>query len=92
MTSRVRVIEHRKEMEAHGYRLLQIWVPDESHPTYLDELDREIESVNRADASDRPMDWIDEITQDVLADEPDFDWDGLGVDPYRGFDPTIFRS
>ena len=86
MTSRMRVIEHRKEMEARGYRLVQIWVPDDSNPTYLDELDREIESIRRSDDLDRPMEWLAEFTDETLASEPAFDWSGLGIDPYAGFD------
>jgi hypothetical protein len=82
----MRVIEHRKEMEARGYRLVQMWVPDDSNPTYLDELEREMESIKRADEIDRPMDWLSEFTDDVLADEPDFNWTGLGIDPYAGFE------
>lgn len=79
------MIEHRKEMEARGYRLVQIWVPDETNPTYLDELEREIESIKLADETDRPMDWLSDFTGETLADEPDFDWSGLGLDPYEGF-------
>jgi hypothetical protein len=81
----MRVIEHRKEMEARGYRLVQIWVPDDSNPTYLDELEREMESIKRADEIDRAMEWLADFTDSTLATEPDFDWTELGIDPYVGF-------
>lgn len=62
MTSRMRVVQHRKKMEEGGYRLLQLWVPDRKHEMYLTQVRSECASINKADSQDDIMDWLDDVS------------------------------
>ena len=60
MSSRIRVAQHRKQMKEDGYRLLQIWVPDRTNEKFLADMQRECESINKADEQDDIYEWLDE--------------------------------
>ena len=73
MSKRMKIAREKLEMEAAGYRLIRVWVPDYSNPNYTgprpsDELfvDGETEEDIQA--------WIDGHVAEVWAEFPDDDW------------------
>lgn len=56
-------------MEEEGYRLLQVWVPDRQNDLYLQQVKRECESINSADAQDDIMDWLDDVSAWIWNDK-----------------------
>ncbi len=69
MTSRMRVIEHRKAMEAEGFRLIQVWVPDVTDELNRAAIARECASINRSDKTDDVMEWLDDAMSGVWDSE-----------------------
>ena len=69
MTSRMRVIEHRKAMEAQGFRLIQVWVPDVTDERNRAAIARECASINQSDKTDDVMEWLDDAMSGVWDSE-----------------------
>jgi hypothetical protein len=65
----MRVIEHRKAMEAEGFRLIQVWVPDVTDEVNRAAIARECDSINQSDKTDDVMDWLDDVTAGVWDSE-----------------------
>lgn len=69
MTVRERVARHRKQMRAKGFRAIQVWVPDVSHPGFADEVRRQAALVDNSDRQDEILDWAESVA--VEWDESD---------------------
>lgn len=69
MTSRMRVIEHRKAMEAEGFRLIQVWVPDVTDELNRAAIAQECASINQSDKTDDVMDWLEDAGAGVWDSE-----------------------
>jgi hypothetical protein len=65
----MRVIEHRKAMEAEGFRLIQVWVPDVTDELNRAAIARECASINRSDKTDDVMEWLDDAMSGVWDSE-----------------------
>lgn len=65
----MRVIEHRKAMEAEGFRLIQVWVPDVSDEVNRAAIARECSSINQSDKTDDVMEWLDDAMSGIWDSE-----------------------
>ena len=70
--------KRRAALRAQGLRLKQIWLPDVRDPKVLEGIRRSV-AIIRADKDENEvMAWIASLHDEVMADEPDYDWGPLG--------------
>jgi hypothetical protein len=82
-TSAERMREHRLRMRERGFVQKTIWVPDLSNPDILARYHRAGEAIASSDpASDDIQEFMDAALEDLLKDEPPYDWGG---EPPTGF-------
>ncbi|CAB4559952.1 unannotated protein [freshwater metagenome] len=79
MSKRMKIAQEKKEMEAAGYRLIQVWVPDYSNPNYKGPRPADDVYVVGEAKGDLQA-WIDGHIDETLADMSDDDWSFLGLD------------
>ena len=78
MTGAQRVAKRRATLRAKGFKLKQIWVPDLNDPKVLEGIRRSVEII-RADKDEQEvMERIGSLHDEVMADEPDYDWGPQG--------------
>ncbi len=74
LTGAERVAKRRAAMRAQGLRPIQIWVPDLRNPEVREAIRRSVEIINRRDEEEDVMAWIESLHDEVMANEPDYDW------------------
>lgn len=80
MTGAQRVAKRRAALRAKGLKLKQYWVPDLSDPKVLADLQRGMAEINHSKDEAEHMAFIGSLYDEVMADEPDYDW-GPGGPP-----------
>ena len=80
LTGAQRAARYRAAKRAAGLRLKQIWVPDLRRPDVRAEFAREAIEINRRDAEDGVMAWLESAQEGLWDNEPDYDW-GPGGPP-----------
>lgn len=74
-TSAERMRDYRERMRARGYVQKTIWVPDLSNPNVLGRYHRAGAAIAASDpASDDLQPFMDAALEDLLRDEPPYDW------------------
>ena len=56
-------------MEAQGFRLIQVWVPDVTDERNRAAIARECASINQSDKTDDVMEWLDDAMSGVWDSE-----------------------
>ena len=56
-------------MEAEGFRLIQVWVPDVTDEVNRAAIARECVSINQSDKTDDVMDWLEDAGAGVWDSE-----------------------
>lgn len=80
MTGAERVAKRRAALRAKGFKLKQFWVPDLSDPKILADIQRGIAAINRSEDEADLMAFIASNYEEVMANEPDYNW-GLAGPP-----------
>ena len=74
MTGAQRVAKRRAALRAKGFKLRQFWLPDLSNPEVLAELQRGMATIRNSKEEAEVMEWLDANYDEVMANEPDYDW------------------
>ena len=74
LTGAQRAARYRAAKRAQGLRLKQIWVPDLRDPKVSDAIERGIAAINASKDEAEYNRWLDSNFDDLMADEPDYDW------------------
>ena len=69
-----RTARYRAAKRAQGLRLRQIWVPDLSDPKVIAGIARGIAAINASKDEAEYNCWLDSNFDELMADEPDYDW------------------
>jgi DNA-binding LacI/PurR family transcriptional regulator len=64
-TSTERAREYRRRMREHGYRPVQVWVPDVRSERFAAEAHREALALAEADRHNDDMDFVEAISEPV---------------------------
>ena len=80
LTGAQRAARYRAAKRAQGLRLKQFWLPDLRDPAVRAAFAQEAVEINRRDDEDDVMAWLEFAHDDLLANEPDYDW-GPGGPP-----------
>lgn len=78
MTGAERVAKRRATLRARGLKLKQFWVPDLSNPKALADIRRGIAAINDSEDEADVMAYINSLYDEVMANEPDYDWGPAG--------------
>ncbi len=78
MTGAQRLAKHRVALRAKGYKLKQYWLPDLSDPKILADIKRGIAAINATEDEADVMAFINSHYDEVMANEPDYDWGPAG--------------
>ena len=76
LTGAQRAARYRAAKRAQGLRLKQLWVPDVTDPKVLAGIERGIAAINASKEEAEYNRWLDANFDDLMADEPDYDWGG----------------
>ena len=74
MTGAERVAKRRAALRARGLKLKQFWVPDLSNPKVLADIQRGMAAIRNSKEEAEVMEWLDANYDEVMANEPDYDW------------------
>lgn len=74
LTGAQRVARRRAALRAQGLRLRQFWVPDLRDPKVRAEIAQGIAAINASKEEAEHLAWLDTNYDEVMADEPDYDW------------------
>ena len=74
LTGAQRAARYRAAKRAQGLRLKQIWVPDLRDPKVRDAIERGIAAINASKEEAEYNRWLDSNFDELMADEPDYDW------------------
>lgn len=74
MTGAQRVAKRRAALRAKGFKLRQFWLPDLSNPEVLAELQRGMAAIRNSKEEAEVMEWLEANYDEVMANEPDYDW------------------
>ena len=74
LTGAQRAARYRAAKRAQGLRLKQIWVPDLRDPEVRDAIERGIAAINASKDEAEYNRWLDSNFDELMADEPDYDW------------------
>ena len=66
-----RTRRYREQMRKRGLRPVQVWVPDTRSPEFAERVRRECEEINRSDAEEGIMEWLESVS---ILNEPDETW------------------
>ena len=78
LTGAQRVAKRRAAQRAQGLRLKQFWVPDLRDPEVLERIRRSVEAINKSDAENGVLEWLDASYEELIASEPPYDWEPDG--------------
>jgi Protein of unknown function (DUF3018) len=74
LTGAQRAARYRAAKRAQGLRLKQIWVPDLRDPKVLAGIECGIAAINAGEEEIAYNRWLDANFDELMADEPDYDW------------------
>ena len=74
LTGAQRTARYRAAKRAQGLRLKQIWVHDLNDPKVRDAIERGIAAINASKDEAEYNRWLDSNFDELMADEPDYDW------------------
>lgn len=72
-TGAQRVAKRRAALRAQGLRPKQIWVPDLRDPQVREEVRRSGAEINRRDRADGVMDYLESLSDEVMASLPPYE-------------------
>ena len=74
LTGAQRVAKRRAALRAQGFKLKQFWVPDVNDPKVQADIRRGVAAINASKDESEVMAYIASAYEELMADEPDYDW------------------